>query len=82
MASPATEGHSYMDKQKKKPKVLDHLRVKEAENGGHVVSHHFVGYDHEPEDHVFGAGQGKQMLAHVAEHMGVSTEPDGDEGEE
>lgn len=49
-------------------KTLDHLRIKPAENGGHIVEHHFEheGHYHEPEPHVFGAGEHEKMLAHVA----------------
>ena len=57
-------------------KELDHLRVSEAENGGHVVEHYFAsngGSWHEPEPHVFGKGEGQAMLAHVAKHMNVKT---------
>jgi hypothetical protein len=57
----------------KPAKVLAHLRVSEAENGGHVVEHHFTSYEHEPESHVFGKGQGAEMLAHVGKHMGVES---------
>jgi hypothetical protein len=65
---------------KKAPKALAHLRISPAENGGHVVEHHFTHYDHEPEQHVFGKGQGHEMLAHVAQHMGVTDrEEEGDD---
>ncbi len=59
-------------------KQLDHIAIHPAENGGHMVEHHFKaekGY-HAPEHHVFGEGDGKAMLAHVAEHMGVKAEPE------
>jgi hypothetical protein len=60
---------------KQPAKVLDHLRVREAENGGHIVEHHFTSMEHEPEHHAFGEGEGKAMLAHVGKHMGVESEP-------
>lgn len=56
---------------------LDHLQVHEAENGGHLVEHHFQhdgGQYHEPEQHVFAKGEGHKMLAHVAKHMGIKSE--------
>jgi hypothetical protein len=60
------------------PKVLHHIEVKEAENGGHVVSHHFenkgMGY-HDPEEHVFGADEGKQAMEHIASAANIKGEP-------
>ena len=73
---------------RKAKKVLHHLEIHHAENGGHTVQHHFSsdgGQYHEPEPHVFGEGEGHKMLAHVAEHMGVEHESkaeDRAEGEE
>jgi hypothetical protein len=66
---------------KKPAKVLDHLRVKEAENGGHSVEHHFTSFEHEPETHVFGADQGPEMLAHVAKAANIKS-PDKVKGEQ
>jgi hypothetical protein len=61
-------------KRKGKPK-LSHLEVRHAENGGHIVRHHFEHgplFDyHEPTEHVFGKRDGEKMLAHVGKHMGV-----------
>jgi hypothetical protein len=51
-------------------KELSHMRISEAENGGHLVEHHFESA-HEPEQHVFGAADGAKLLAHVAKHMNV-----------
>lgn len=65
-------------KHKKGKKVLDHMRIKEAENGGHTVEHHYNTVDgpgyHEPEMHVFGPDQGEEMLAHVAKHANVDVD--------
>lgn len=69
----------------KSPKVLHHLEVKEAENGGHVVTHHFQhgGDYHEPEEHVFGADQGQQVSEHIASAANIKTsEPSEAEGED
>lgn len=62
---------------------LDHLRVEEAENEGHVVEHHFEsggGYK-EPETHVFAKHDGPKpqlpeghVLHHIAKHMGIPHE--------
>lgn len=64
-------------------KELDHIRLSKAENGGHMVEHHFVSEHgfHEPETHVFGDGKGKELMAHVAEHMGVKMEHGDGKGE-
>jgi hypothetical protein len=66
---------------KKMPKVLGHLLIRKAEGGGHIVEHHFTSMEHEPESHVFAAGEGKQMMAHVGEHMGadLSAEPEAED---
>lgn len=75
MAKPApdveTASYNFRDRDKKPPKQLDHLEVKEAENDGHVVTHHFTNYEHKPENHVFGKGQGEAMVSHIRENMGL-----------
>lgn len=59
------------------PKKVMEVRIKRAENGGHTVEHHFGGgaggnYAYrEPTSAAFGSGQGAEMLAHVANKMGV-----------
>lgn len=58
-------------KERKPKKVLSHIEVHEGENGGHTVKHIHTSYEHPPEDHVFGAGQGGEMLAHVGKTMNV-----------
>lgn len=73
----------------KGPPELDHLRVEEAENGGHVVEHHFEhnGPYVEPEKHVFGKPEGKpklpdgHVLHHIAKHMNIPHETIGAEAE-
>lgn len=57
---------------RKPPKVLEDIRIKKGENGGHVVEHHFTSYEHKPEVYPFGAGQGKELAAHLDEHVGTS----------
>jgi hypothetical protein len=62
------------------------IEISPAENGGHTVKHRFKtkptykrGGPHagmsdmyrEPEEHVFGKGQDKAMLAHVGKHLGI-----------
>ena len=79
------DGNAAMRRGRNKKPVLDHLRMEEAENGGHVVEHHFEsgnGY-HEPETHVFSKpldGDAKpqlpegHVLTHIAKHMGIPHE--------
>jgi hypothetical protein len=79
MAKDVTTGAmNFRDKAPKaRAKVLSHLQVSQAENGGHIVEHHFdnsgpgEGY-HEAEQHVFGKGEGGKVLAHIGKHMGIS----------
>jgi hypothetical protein len=58
-------------KERKPKKVLSHLEIHEGEDGGHVVKHNFTHYEHAPEEHVFGKGEGPELLAHVAKHMNI-----------
>lgn len=63
---------------------LSHIQIHQAENGGHVVEHHFdhEGGYREPQQHVFGEGDGKALMAHVAKHMGIKGESAKEEAEE
>lgn len=57
-------------------KKLDHLRVREGESGGHVVEHHYADDGmvfHKPTSHVFGEGEGGDLLAHIAKHAHISS---------
>ena len=56
---------------KKPAKQLEHIRLEEAENGGVIATHHFTHYDHKPEPHVFGDGEGHKLAAHIEKHMGI-----------
>ena len=68
-----------MPKRSKKPaKVMENMRVMPAENGGVSVEHHFTHYDHKPEMHVFGKGEGKKFAAHMMQHAGMSAGADDD----
>jgi hypothetical protein len=69
-------------KQKKQPKVLEHIRVSEAENGGHVLEHHHTSYDHPPETHVFGADEGTKLVAHLAKHAHIKLDKEAAAGTE
>jgi hypothetical protein len=67
-------------------KELRGISIEKAENGGHIVEHRFNSGDgpyHEPEQHVFGTGDGKKLLAHVAKHMNIKvSEEHGAESQE
>ena len=59
-------------------KEMDHMRVMKAENGGHMVEHHFQGFDHPPEQGFAGSAPTEEValpkghvLQHIAEHMGI-----------
>lgn len=63
-------------------KEIRRMEIEPAENGGHTVTHHYkemtkegrhgiqISYV-EPEHHVFGADEGHEMLAHVANHLDI-----------
>jgi hypothetical protein len=84
--SEVLDHNAAMRKGRGKKPALDHLRVEEAENGGHVVEHHFessTGAYKEPEKHVFSKpldGDAKpqlpegHVLLHVAKHLGIPHE--------
>ena len=60
---------------------LHHLEIHPAETG-HIVEHHFEAQKKgnafmerpEPEKHVFGDGEGEEMLTHVASTLGIKHE--------
>jgi len=62
-------------KREPKGRQIHHIEIKQAENGGHVVTHLFdnsgVGKYHMPEMHVFGPGEGDEALEHIAKHIGI-----------
>lgn len=59
------------------------MEIEPAENGGHMITHYYkeqagrvneaMRY-HEPEKHVFGADEGHDMLAHIANHLEIPVE--------
>ncbi len=73
-ATSTASAYDHREEMAKRKKTLDHIRVREGEKGGHVVEHHFEGYEHSPETHPFGEGQGIDMLTHVAKVMKVKPE--------
>lgn len=67
-------------------KLLDHIRITPAENGGHTVAHVFkrapasrkgaalggLSFEAPPaEEHVFGTNEKRQMMQHVAGALGI-----------
>lgn len=76
-----------MGKAKKGKKEIDHLRVAEAENGGHTAYHHFKSdFEHPPEGpHIFPAHGEKvpvvegHLFHHMAQHLGIPHEVMGKE---
>jgi hypothetical protein len=59
-------------KDRKPPKVLEHVRVYPGEEGGHIIEHHFSSYEHPPERYPFGQNEGNEAVAHLAEHMKIT----------
>ena len=71
-------------------KEIHRIEIEPAENGGHTVTHHFkptekpgkgLSYDYDrprSETHVFGKGEGHEMLAHVANHLQIPEHQDAD----
>lgn len=60
------------ERPKKIKKEIEHVRVTEGENGGHIVEHHHTSYEHPPESHVFGEhdGEGVELpKGHVLQHI-------------
>ena len=58
----------------KPKKELEHIRLSEAENGGHIAEHHFTSYEHPAEQHVFGepedgAVKPKLPEGHILHHI-------------
>lgn len=57
-------------------KELRSMEIEKGENGGHTVTHRFHPgtngeYRESEGPHVFGASEGKQLMAHITEHLGI-----------
>jgi hypothetical protein len=67
---------------RKPAKKIDHIRVAEAENGGHTAYHHHTAeFEHPPEGpHIFPAHSEKvpvvegHLFHHLAKHLGIPHE--------
>ena len=76
---------------KRTPKVLSHIEIKPKMGGGHIITHHYTSYQHEPKPHNFGPDDGERAMKHIAKHAGLphpeiaeheGSEPDSYEAEE
>lgn len=81
--------------EKKEHRKMRRMEIEPSENGGHTVTHHYKeemrpnSKSHtgvmmggsEPEHHVFGAHEGHEMLAHVANHLQIAEPTEVGEGE-
>lgn len=77
-----------------KKREIRRMEIEPAENGGHTVTHHYKEQPHhssksgmgmqyvEPEHHVFGAEEGHEMLAHIANHLQIPESNERQEPEE
>lgn len=67
-------------KAKRTPKVLKRMEIEPRLGGGHVITHHYTSYQHDPEPHEFKKNEGGKAMAHIAKHAGLEeqggSEPD------
>lgn len=59
------------NKAKRTPKVLKHMTIEPAMGGGHIITHHYTSYQHEPKAHEFAKDEGEEAMAHIARHAGL-----------
>jgi hypothetical protein len=71
MAMVQAEGPARKGPMKKMAKELRSVEVEKGENGGWAATHHF--HNALPEMHPFGAKEGKKLMAHMKEHLGITT---------
>ena len=56
---------------KKPPQFMRHMMMEKAASGG-VVAHHVMNnFEGKDPVHVFAAGDGAKLAAHIEEHMGI-----------
>ena len=58
-------------KAKKTPKVLRKMEIEPRPGGGHVITHHYTDYKHDPEPHEFDGEEGHEAMKHIAKHAGL-----------
>lgn len=56
---------------KKAPKVLRKMEIEPRLGGGHIITHHYTSYQHEPKTHEFEDHEGHEAMAHIAKHAGL-----------
>ena len=75
------KGREMEKKHMAKEKEIAHIEIHPVEEGGHIVEHHYKPASSsksgafmdrpEPTKHVFGKGEGKAMMNHLSEHLGI-----------
>lgn len=67
-------------------KVLKSMEITRAMDGGHVITHHYQGYQHDSKPFTFGANEKARAAAHIARHaelpMAGASADDGADSEE
>jgi hypothetical protein len=71
MAMVQAEGPARKGPMKKMAKDFRSLEAEKGENGAWAVTHHFNNAPSEM--HAFGAKEGKKLMAHMKEHLGITT---------
>lgn len=80
------EPHSYKEARTpaSRGKQLSHLTVKEGEEGGHSVEHHYeedgMAY-HKPKEYTFGKDEGDELVHHLKKHLHISESKEYKQGE-
>ena len=66
-------------KARPKAKVLRKMEIEPRLGGGHLITHHYTSYQHEPDTHEFTEAEGEKAMKHIAKHTGL---PHAEIGEE
>lgn len=56
---------------KRAPKVLKRMEIEPRLGGGHVITHHYSSFQHEPDSHEFEGDEGDAAMKHIAKHAGL-----------
>lgn len=62
-----------MKKPRKAKKEIDHIKIRKAKTGGHIVEHHYTHPDHKMEEHV--APDMDALHDHLDQTMGAASAP-------
>ncbi len=58
---------------RRKPKnVLEHIKLKKADNGGVVAEHSMTSFEGKQPVHAFGKDEGHLLAAHIEKHLGIA----------